>query len=405
VNLDAASIALQANNAERALHHLDDLPSNDTMVNCLNVQSAIMLNDIRGAQQAWRRTNGSCTEKEEYYRAVVQHYWDSNDRPAALATLEEWIDFNEENPQPYLQLGILHAVTRPEEAVAPLRKAQQLSDESIPIASALIRAIEEGRSANSLAYSLTSIGQVLTQNSVWTSAIWAFEEALTYNPEFAEAHAYLGLALDQSGQNGYTYLENAIAISPENTLGYIFMAYHWQLNEEPETAKVYLDEAAHLDPTNPAIRAELAQVYIDLGDLQAAKAALELTLTLAPEDPQFWYLLAQFSIERGIELETLGIPAARNAFLLDRDNPLGLVLLGNAHLVLGNIELAERLLWRAVRIDPNIAMTQFYLGLLRYIQDDYERAQAAWELALRLDPDGSIGELSHRMIQTIENSP
>jgi Flp pilus assembly protein TadD len=364
-----------------------------------------MLNDLQGAEQAWQRTNGSCDKKEAYYHAMAQHFWDSNDRATTQSLLEEWIELNEDNPQPHLQLGILLAVTQPEEAIAPLRKAQQLSDESLPIASAIIQAIEAARSSDIPAYTLASVGQALTQHGAWTPAIWAFEEALANDSDYAEAHAYLGLALDQSGQNGLAHLQEAITISPENALGYIFLAYHWQINGEPNTAKVYLEEAARLDPTNPAISAELAQVYVDLGDLEAAKDAMEITLTLAPEDSQLWYLLAQFSIERGIEIEILGIPAARNAFILDRNNANALVLLGNAHLILGNIDLAEQLLWRAVQFDPNRSMTQYYLGLLRYIQGDYERARAAWEYALHLDPDGSIGELSHRMIQQLENTP
>ncbi len=404
-HLEAASLALREEDAERALLHLSDPLPLDSRIDCLQVQAAIMTNDIQAAEQAWQRAGGSCEEKQDYYRALTLHYWDQNDRATARSVLEEWIEIEEADPQPYLQLGILLAVTQPEEAIAPLRKAQQFSNENVPLASALIRAIEDARETDIPAYTLASVGQALMQHAAWTPAIWAFEEALVQDPEYTEAHAYLGLALDQSGGNGYTHLQTAISKEPENSLIYIFLAYHCQMREKPKTAKIYLEAAAELDPANPAISAELAQVFVDLGDLEAAKDAYKITVSLAPEDVHFWYLLAQFSIERGIELESLGLPAARNAWLLDQDNVLGLVLLGNAHLMLGNIELAERLLWRAVQIDPNYALAQYYLGLLRHIQGYPQRAQAAWEYALYLDPAGSIGELARRMIQSFQPSP
>ena len=404
-HLEAASLALRIEDAERALLHLGDPIPLDARFECLQVQAAIMTNDIQAAEQAWQRAGGSCDEKQDYYRALAVHYWDQNDRATARSVLEEWIEFDEADPQPHLQLGILLAVTQPEEAITPLRKAQQLSNANLPLASALIRAIQGARETDIPAYTLASVGQALMQHAAWTPAIWAFEEALVQDPEYTEAHAYLGLALDQSGGNGYTYLQTAVINEPQNALVYIFLAYHWQMRQKPKTAKIYLEIAAELDPANPAISAELAQVFVDLGDLEAAKDAYIVTVNLAPKDAHFWYLLAQFSIERGIELESLGLPAARNAWLLDQDNALGLVNLGNAHLMLGNIELAERLLWRAVHIDPKSALAQYYLGLLRYIQGHPQRAQAAWEYAIYLDPAGSVGELASRMIQSLQPSP
>jgi len=406
-HLQAASIALRSEDAERALRHLelDAVLAPDSEVFCLTAQAEIMRNEFQSAELAWRQANGSCVDEAAYYRTLLQHYWHQNERAAARSVLDEWIELGGEDPQPFLQLGILLAATQPEEASEPLRKAQQLSDEPIPLASALIRAIEDASGAELPAYSLASVGQVLMQYSAWIPAAWAFEDALVHDPDYAQAYAYLGLALDRSGQDGYEQLQTAVAKLPQDPLPYIFCAYHWQMKAEPTIAKIYLEIAAGLDSANPAISAELAQVYADLGDLEAAKNALRIAVTLAPQNAQFWYLLAQFSIERGIELQSLGMPAARNALLLDRENPTGLVLLGYAHLMLGNSELAERLLWRAIQIDPKLAQTQYYLGLLRHMQGDPEGARAAWEYARILDPEGTIGELAERMIQTLQYSP
>jgi tetratricopeptide (TPR) repeat protein len=403
----AASIALRSEDAERALLNLElynPLPPNSGFY-CLEAQAEIMRNEIRSAVQAWQKANGACPDEAAYYQALLRHYWNQNDLTAARSVLEEWIALGGEDPWSYLQLGILLAVTQPEDAIDPLRKAQQLSEEPLALPSALIRAIEDAREANLPAYTLASVGQALTRYAEWTPAVWAFEAALALDPEYAQAHAYLGLALDRSGQDGFEQLQAAVSKQPQDPPAYVFFAYHWQMKAQPTIAKIYLEIAARLDATNPAISAQLAQVYADLGDLEAAKNALMISVTLAPEDAQFWYLLARFSIEREIEIQTLGLPAARNAMLLDRQNPAGLVLLGYAHLTLGDFDLAERLLWRAVRMNPEVAETQYYLGLLRRLQGYPDRARAAWEYARLLDPDGAIGELAGRMIQTLQYSP
>lgn len=406
-HLQAASIALRSEDAERALLHLELYHplAPDSGIYCLEAQADIMQDEIPSAEQAWQKANGSCPDETAYYQALLRHYWNQNDLTSARSVLEEWIELGGEDPQSYLQLGILLAATQPEDAIDPLRKAQQLSEKPIPLASALIRAIEDAREANLPAYTLASVGQTLTRYTEWTPAVWAFEAALALDPEYAQAHAYLGLALDRSGQDGFEHMQTAVSEQPQNPLAYAFLAYHWQMKAQPTIAKIYLEIAARLDATNPAISAQLAQVFADLGDLEAAKNALRISVTLAPEDAQFWYLLARFSIERGIEIQTLGIPAARNALLLDRQNPAGLVLLGYAHLTLGNFDLAERLLWRAVQMNPKLAETQYYLGLLRRMQGDPDRARAAWEYARLLDPDGAIHELAGRMLQTLQYSP
>jgi tetratricopeptide (TPR) repeat protein len=406
-HLLAASIALRSEDAERALLHLElenPLPPGSG-ISCLEAQAEIMQNEIHRAEQAWQKANGSCPDKAGYYQALLRHYWNRHDLTTARSVLEEWIEFGGDDPRAYLQLGILLAVLQPEDAMDPLRRAQQLSEEPIPLASALIRAIEDTRGADLPAYTLASVGQALTRYNEWTPAVWAFEEALVHDPEYAQAHAYLGLALDKSGKDGFEHLQTAVSEQPQNPLVYIFFAYHWRMKEQPTIAKIYLEIAARLEPTNPAISAELAQVYADLGDLEAAKDTLRFSITLAPEDAQFWFLMARFSIERGIEIQTLGLPAARNAMLLDRENPDGLVLLGYAHLTLRNFDLAERLLWRAVQMNPGLAQTQYYFGLLRRMQGDTERARAAWEYTQLLDPDGAFGELAGRMIQTLQYSP
>jgi hypothetical protein len=66
--------------------------------------------------------------------------------------------------------------------------------------------------------------------------------------------------------------------------------------------------------------------------------------------------------------------------------------------LLDNLTLADRFLWRAVEIKPLRPATHLHLGLLRRAQGDLYRAQVALEMALTLDPHGAVGQMAKRIL-------
>jgi tetratricopeptide (TPR) repeat protein len=108
--------------------------------------------------------------------------------------------------------------------------------------------------------------------------------------------------------------------------------------------------------------------------------------------------LAQFSLNFEVEIADLGLPAARNLLTLDPADPRSYDLLGYAHFLNGNMLLAERLLLKSIALQPSLASAHYHLGQLRRWQGHFEQSQAAFELALQLDPDGAVGELARRAL-------
>ena len=401
LHTQAAEIALAAGEPMAALEHLEaetSLASLDTTQACLRSRALLAIGNTAEAANIWKEAGDICLKPNQFLQDLSQAYLIEGDPIAAQAILEELAFIEPTDPDIRMSLAVVTATISPELALQHLRLANELDSKDKSLALDLIRAIEDARPADDRSYSLAQVGQTLVRHGEWTSAVWAFEHALELNPEYVEVRAYLGLALDRAGQNGLEQLKVAVNTTPAAALPRIFLALHWQALNRPERARQQLEIAARLDPTNPVVPAELGTAYAALGDIRPAVAAFRLATELAPEDPRFWLLLAQYSTSNEIEVQTLGLPAARNALALNPDDPAATDTLGYAHFLLGNLHLADRLLWRAINLEPHRAASQLHLGLLRQAQGDLIRARSSLEMAIQLDQDGSISQLAKRVL-------
>jgi tetratricopeptide (TPR) repeat protein len=265
----------------------------------------------------------------------------------------------------------------------------------------LIQTIEEANLSHNPSFTLAQVGQTLARNSEWQAAAWAFQNALNLNPEYVEVEAYLGLVLDRSGGDGYPHLRNAVEAAEMAPLPHIFLALHWQIQGDVDRAREELELAAQLDPSNPVVAAELGAAYAAIGEFPAAISAYQLATEYAPEEPNFWMLLAQFSLNHEIEVGSLGLPAARNAMVLDPNLAPALDALAYGHFLEGDFYLAERLISRAIQVQPRRALTQYHLGLISQAKGKIERATRALEFAILLDKEGGVAQLAERALNRI----
>jgi tetratricopeptide (TPR) repeat protein len=404
LHLQAAEIALVADNPEAAHSHFlaapaDALTKSDR--DCLHAQILLGLGDAPSEPNVWQEAPQDCPGYEQYLRGLAENHRKEGHVEDLLIVLEEIVTIAPSDGTAHLSLAIFTAITDPENAISRLRQTNNLSPSENTLVADLIRTIENARLEDESSYTLAQIGQVLATHGKWDYAVWAFQKAIELYPDYVEARAYLGLALDHTGQDGLKELQEVVTQVPNAALPRIFLAMHWQKNGQFEKARLELSIAAHLDPTNPVIAVELGKAYTALGDVESAKDAYILATQLAPNDATFWMILANYSVQNDIEVRSLGLPAARNSVVLDPDNAVALDVLGYAHLLMGDLTLAERLLWRAEEIQPYRAWTHYHVGLLYSVQGDGERARSAWQFAAHLDPGGPAGELAQRALNRL----
>jgi tetratricopeptide (TPR) repeat protein len=400
LHVTTARLALLTDDLERARYHLDQAEAQGIThpdLICLGYVVDILDSSLEETESPIR-PDEDCNSLIPILIDRTRQLMDASQWLAAHNLLEQALGWQPEDAQIVAELGLLQSISNPEQAIETLERANQLSGGSDALSLGLIRAIEDSRPSADRAFTLAQVGQALSRFGLWQEASWAFQRSLLLHPGYVEARAYLGLALDQIGQNGYEHLAEAESAYPNAALPHLFLGMHWSARGELSQAQLELEIAVGLDPENPSAWAELGSVYAQQGLVVEAKSAFIQAATLAPSEWEFWFLLAQFSLNLEIEIADLGIPAARNLISLDPDDPRSYDLLGYAHFLNGNIQLAERLLLESISLQPSLASAQYHLGQLRRWQGELAQSQAAFELALQLDPNGPIGELARRAL-------
>ena len=399
LHLLAAQGALTADELDQASEFLDQLPGSDPLIECLELDAALRAGMIESALAQLPGTN--CPEQTAMLYQEADLFIESSDYEEAIELLESLLNSVPATPEASQKLGTLLALHDPEAALSHLRLAVDLDRRVASFANELIEVIETARSDENPAFTLAQVGQALARAGNWPMAATAFENALMQNPEYTEARAYFGLALDRSGQDGLPQLELAIDQAPQAPLPMMFLGKHWLIRGKPERAIDAYEQAVALAPKDPLLAIDLGAAYAAAGDLPSAKMAYQYATDLAPNDPTLWSLLAQFALDYEIELNEIGLPAARRAVMLQSKDAAALDRLGYTHFLLGNGTLAERFLVEAIQADGNLASAHYHLGLLKLSAGDLVGGRAALFIAVALDPDGRFGSLAQRSLENL----
>jgi len=366
---------------------------------CLEVAVRLALGEVAEAIDRLAAAESGCLGQVPEIELAIDGFMLTGQPEAGLALLERMTAL-----QPgwgHFRLGQWHAVREPELALSHLALAGELDPQSAGYLNQLIRVIEGARQHADLSFSLAQVGQFMARTGDWALAAEAFRNALAIQPDYTEARAYLGLALDQSGADGLEHLEQAAEEAPEAALPQQLLGKHWRLRGDPDQALRAFERAATLAPEDPLTAIDLAAAYLASGDLISAKAAYLHAAELAPDEPFYWSLLAQFSLDHEIEVGELGLPAARRVVVLEPGQAVALDMLGYCHYLLGNWTLAGRLLSRAIEADPQLASGHYHLGLLELVLGDLAAGRRALRTASQLDSGGWVGDLALRSLENL----
>ena len=320
--------------------------------------------DPERAAQIWEQALEQPHPSENLYSRLSQVYKEDGEYSRAAQVLQKYVSLHQDDASARYRLGLLLTLTDPDAALSELVSAAQLDPELDPAVETLRSALNLASINDSPSERLVLAGRGLGLVQEWELARVAFTSAVEADERNAEAWAWLGEAKQQSDKDGSADLDHAYQLNPGSSTVRGLRGLYFQRTGNFRSALLEFQTAALLDDRNPAWQVSIGETYSKLGDLILALQAYQTATALAPEDASYWRLLAMFCAQNIINLKDVGIPAAQKAVVLSDEDAASLDLLGWVLLLDKRFEESERMLLRALELDPQNTSAHLHLGML-----------------------------------------
>jgi len=432
---EAGNYALQGNDPHGAVF----LFERGASLNCLSSAGRLALADayeqtgnLPAAIRIWEDALQQDPLKPELFERLTHAYLRLEDYQAALAQLLALLNKQPTDAQLNYHLGLLIATQQPKQALHYLKKAAEYDPDLAAKVQVLVHNIQAALDVDDQAYLLLAAGRGLASLDEWELAAEAFRQATHHRPDYAEAWAFLGEALQHPGgrlsiwtkyptvtdssqithehdpiiaktlfaleENGLPELQQAIKLDPHSIAANTFLALYWKRHDRDDLALDYLQTAIDLEPDNPALQVELGNTLAVLGNLADAVKAYQTALKLTNEDTFYLKLFTQFCIKYEYQIDEFALPLARQLSTTFQNDPESLDLMGQVLLLMGDLNSSEIYLKQALRIDPQYARAHLHLGFIYLRRGNTDEAIESFRLAYSLASDIDTKEQAERLI-------
>ena len=340
--------------------------------------------DPQRAAEIWKQAAEQKASSADLYSRLAQIHQETGDYSGAADSLQKYVSIHSEDASAHYRLGLLLTLSDLNTASSELVTASQLDPEFDSAVETLRTALDMAASTEAPSERLVIMGRGLGLVQEWELALVAFEQATRLEQKNADAWAWLGEARQQTGQAGAERdIEAAMSLNPNSSTVRGLRGLYFQRTNNFRQALEEFQFAARLEPDNPTWRVSIGEAHSKLGDLILALDAYKSATTLAPDDANYWRLLATFCAQNGVNIKDVGVPAAQKVVVLSEDDPAALDLLGWLLLLDARYDDAESTLRRALDLDSQNALVHFHLALV-YLQKE-DRASAYDHLVLARD--------------------
>lgn len=340
--------------------------------------------DPQRAADIWEQAAEQKAPSADLYSRLAQIYQERGEYSKAAGFLQKYVSIHSEDASAHYRLGLLLTFSDLKQSSSELLTASQLDPQFDSAVQTLRTALNLAQVEDAADKRLVIIGRAFGLVQEWELAHAAFEEAVKAGEKNAEAWAWLGEARQQTGQSGAeSDLEFAMRLDSNSPTVRGLRGLYFQRTNNFRQALEEFQYAAQLEPDNPAWRVSIGEAYSKLGDLILALEAYRSATALAPDDANYWRLLAMFCAQNGVNIKDVGVPAAQKVVVLSEDDATALDLLGWLLLMDARYDDAEKILARALELDPQNASAHLHLAML-YLQKE-DRASAYDHLVLARD--------------------
>jgi tetratricopeptide (TPR) repeat protein len=408
LNIDAAHAAFEAGDPKAAIEYLE----RPGTFSSLTTDDLLLLGDAyyqsgntAKAEATWRSAADLGNSVQAIQR-LADLSLEQKDYASAANLMQTMLSLNPAEVSLYYQVGLLYASSNPLKALTFLAQAADIDPSNASNAQELYDIIRTANLFDKPAYTQLASGRRLAEMGEWAMASEAFKHATELDPGYADAWAFLGEAQQQlniqevgsSSEAGLTELEHAVQLDSGSILANTFMGLYWERQQDYSQAQYYLKQAIANSPDDPYLYTELGNILSKAGDLPTAQSAFEKAITLAPQDPLFYRLKAEFALENQIQIRELALPPARQALMLNPNNPDSLDLMAKIMLELQDYYSAESYAQAAINADPGYTPAYLHLGTAYLYRGEADKARKWLDLAIKQDPGSWVAAQATRMI-------
>ncbi|MEN6483178.1 MAG: tetratricopeptide repeat protein [Anaerolineaceae bacterium] len=333
------------------------------------------------------------------YQTIVSKLREAGDFGILSFTVNAWENKFPADNDAILWKSWILAATQPIEAYAYLKPVISKPEWSGNLRE-LYLTLQTLDYSQDLAYQLVVVGQLFSSIGIWDLAEVAFRNAIDISPDYAEAWALLGNALNRQNKPGYDALQTAERLSPNSAIVMVMQARYYHSIKDDQNAKKYLDRLLLSEPEEPAWQIEYGALLLDEGNLEKAAEYYIEAVNLAPQNPYYWKALAWFCLDNAIYIDSIGIYAAETALKLSPDDPAAYDVVGWSMYQLEDLESAADYLTKALKIDSTYALAYLHLGQVSFAQGKKELAKENFQNAYQYASDGETRKLAERFLNT-----
>ena len=345
------------------------------------------------AVEIWEQAEAQKNPSEQLYSRLAEIHRSNGEFSKAVEALQKYVSLHPEDASAHYRLGLLLTLVDVDRSLQELVSASQLDPEFDPAVQTLRTALNQASLKDETSGRFVLIGRGLGLVSEWQLARAAFQSAVEADSKNAEARAWLGEADQQLGspEDGLKELDQALTLDHNSPAVRGLRGLYFQRAGNFRQALAEFQVAAALEPENPVWFVSVGEAHSKTGDLIRALQAYQTATTLAPDDASYWRLLAIFCAQNNVNVKDVGVPAAQKAVILAPEDANSLDVLGWLLTLDARYEEAERMLSRALGIDPLNASAHFHIGVLHLQAND--RASAYNHLIQARDLGNKEAEL------------
>lgn len=222
-------------------------------------------------------------------------------------------------------------------------------------------------------------------------ALFLLKGMLSKAPVKGDYHYFMGVCYDEikDNHNAMIQFEQVPKESTFYEKSVLIRAFHHMDRSEPQKAIAILEKAHAVIPGNTEIILYLGSFYEETDLFQKAVDMYILGLSIDKESTKLYFRLGVAYDKKGDRLAC--IKEMKNVIRIDPEDANALNYLGYTYADLGmNLEEAEELIMRALKLKPDDGYITDSLGWVYYKKGDYEKALITLEKAVTLIPDDPI---------------